>query len=190
MNIEEIGGIGSGPETIHIKEPLRGEKEPGSGNSFEEVRTNQLSAAEPAANPELDHLQYQDNLLSRSDAKQVQNDFLRQVQQAGEGKELEVLTGEIDRVRNQMEHAQQRIPAVKESGMSATVENYLTEAENRFNYMDQLTKELSSGDRQYSLQDLLKIQVQVQNISQNLEVLSKLVDKLTDGLKTVLRTQV
>ena len=76
------------------------------------------------------------------------------------------------------------------SEFSGAVQNYFKESETRFKALDSMYQEISSGDRPHSLQDLLKMQMQIQGISQNIEMLSKVVDKVVDGMKTILRTQV
>lgn len=190
MSIDELSGVGKAgldPASLQETSTL---KEGGKGAEFEKVRTDKLEKEEGLTGLSTEEIQFKENIMSRADIKQMENDFLHQAQSGGEGKELEVLTERINEVRGKVDNVRAQIPAVEKSAFSESITNYFSEAETRFNKMDSLMKEISSGDRQYSLQDLLKVQIQIQNISQNLEVLSKVVDKVTDGMKTMLRTQV
>lgn len=190
MDIQSIGGVTkAGMEPVKIQEAAK-EKEPGKVSDFEKVRLEKLEKEEQVTGLKADDIAFNENLLSRTDVKQVQNDFLHQVQARGDGKDLEVLSEHLAKLGQKVDNVRTAVPAVDKSGFSGSVENYFKEVEGRFNKLDSLTQELTAGDRQYSPQELLKIQVQMQTISQNLEVLSKVIDKVADGLKTILRTQV
>jgi len=190
MDIQNIGKVlQTGLQDMEVAEVGK-EKGPGKVSEFEKVRLEQLEQEQQVTGLKADEIQFNENALSMMDVKKVQNDFLKQVQARGEGKELEVLSDQISKCQSNVEDARKAVPAVQKSELGGAVENYFTETENRFKTMDSLYKDIASGDRQYSMQDLLKIQVQLQNINQNIEILSRVVDKVVDGMKTVLRTQV
>jgi len=190
MEIQNLGGIGKiGLDSVKIQETAP-EKAAGKTSDFEKVRMEKLAKEEEVTGMKADDIGFNENILSRTDVKQVQNDFLHQVQNRGEGKELDVLSEHLASLGAKVDNARTALPSVEKSGFSSSVENYFKETETRFKNLDTLTQELTAGDRQYSLQDLLKMQVQMQTVSQNLEILSKVIDKVDDGLKTLLRTQV
>ena len=91
MDIQNVGKI--------IQTGLEGTEAVGGGqdkavgkpSDFEKVRMDKLEQEEQVTGLKASDIQYNDNILNRMDARQVQNDFLRQVQARGEGKELEVL---------------------------------------------------------------------------------------------------
>lgn len=190
MDIQNVGKI--------IQTGLEGTEAVGGGqdkavgktSDFEKVRMDKLEQEEQVTGLKASDIQYNDNILNRMDARQVQNDFLRQVQARGEGKELEVLSEHIQKTQASLEKTRATLPAVDKSEFSGAVQNYFKESETRFKALDSMYQEISSGDRPHSLQDLLKMQMQIQGISQNIEMLSKVVDKVVDGMKTILRTQV
>ena len=190
MDVNNLGKIGKvGIDAAKIEEP-RQEKQTGKTSDFEKIRTEKLEKEEQVTGLKANEIQYNENVLSRMDTKKVENDFMRQVKFAGDGKELDVLSQHIQDLKNKVADVRTAVPQVDKSEFSESVQNYFQQAETRFKKLDGLVSELSSGDRQYSMQDLLKIQVQMYGVSQNLEILSKVVDKVTEGMKTILRTQV
>lgn len=190
MDIQNLSKVAqTGVEGVGAPETKPG-KEVGKASDFEKLRLEKLEQEEQVTGLKADQIQYNENLMSHLDVKQVQNDFMRQVQQRGEGKELEVLSEHIAKIQGNLDKTRTQVPTVEKSELGGAVENYFKETENRFNTLDSLYKEISAGDRQYSMQDLLKIQVQLNSINQNIEMVSKVVDRVAEGMKTLLKTQV
>ena len=68
-------------------------------------------------------------------------------------------------------------------------ERFTSEIEVREVSLDAVVKQLTTG-RQYSMQELLVLQVKVHQYSFELDLLSKIVQQAVQGLREVLRTQV
>ena len=190
MDIQSLGKVAqTGVEGVGATE-TKTTKEVGKTSDFEKLRMEKLEQEEQVTGLKANEIQYNENIQSHSDVKKVQNDFMREVQQRGQGSELDVLSEQIAKVQGNLDKTRTAVPSVQKSELGGSVENYFKDAETRFNKLDSLYKEISSGDRQYSLQDLLKIQTQLNGINQNVEMVSKVVDRVAEGLKTLLKTQV
>jgi hypothetical protein len=69
---------------------------------------------------------------------------------------------------------------------SATIRNSLSSIEAQY----QQSAKLIGGTKGMDLQGLLKIQVELYQMSENINLLSKVVDQVTSGVKTIFQTQV
>ena len=194
MDLDSIGKLGKAlTGAVQPDEAVGGAKKAGGAvpGAFESVRQEQLqAAADPTGPPAVESVRFEDTRISRAEARQVEADFMRQVRGRGDGQELAVLGEHIGRLRDQVTQARDVVPKAPEGEFGKGVRDCFEQAEQRFQKMEALTRELQAGDRQYSMQDLLRIQVQIQNVSQNLEVMTRAIDKMAEGIKTVLRTQV
>lgn len=190
MSIENIGKLGKiSIDAVQSGEAAKG-KDVGKTSDFEKLRMEKLDKEQQVTGLQVQNINYDENVISRIEAKQVENDFMRQVRARGAGGDMEILSERITELQKKVNDVRTAVPNVEKSEFSESVQNYFQDAENRFKSLDSLTSEITSGDRQYSMQDLMKIQVQMYGVSQNIEVLSKVIDKVTEGMKTILRTQV
>ncbi|MBN2430371.1 MAG: hypothetical protein JXQ27_02800 [Acidobacteria bacterium] len=190
MTIEHIGKMGKiGIDAVQSGKPAE-TKKVGETSDFEKLRTEKLEKEQQVTGLKVQDVQFNENILSRIEAKQVENDYMRQVRARGAGGEMDVLSEKISEVQQKLDAARNKVPGVEKSEFSESVQNYLSNVDQRFKSLDSISSEIMAGDRQYSMQDLLKIQVQMHSLSQNLEVLTKVIDKVTEGMKTILRTQV
>jgi flagellar hook-basal body complex protein FliE len=190
MSIEHIGKMAKiGVDAVQSSKPAE-TKKVGETSDFEKLRMEKLDKEQQVTGLKVQDVQFNENVLSRIEAKQVENDFTRQIRARGPGSEMDVLSEKISDVKQKMDAARNKLPGVEKSEFSESVHSYLSEVDSRFKSLNSISSDIMAGDRQYSMQDLLKIQVQMHGLSQNLEVLTKVIDKVTEGMKTILRTQV
>lgn len=187
QNVGQLAKIGT--EAVESKESVPGKKA-GETSDFEKVRMEKIDGPDPSQSVETQKIEFNDNILSRSDVKSSQADFLHQVQQRGEGSELKILSEHIDGVKTRLDQVQQSVQGANKPELKDALSGFFGKFESNIGKMDDIMKQLSSGDRQFSQQDLLKIQTQIHTLSENMEMISKIVDHATQGLKTILQTQV
>jgi CII-binding regulator of phage lambda lysogenization HflD len=92
-------------------------------------------------------------------------------------------TNNIGRNLDNLRHAVERLP--NESAVNP-IRVRLNMLEQQFKESGALIKRVNGMDPQ----SLLKVQVQMYELTQNLELLSKVVEQVSSGVKTVLQTQV
>ncbi len=73
-----------------------------------------------------------------------------------------------------------------ENKSSASIRDSLSSIESQY----QQSAKLIGGSQSMDLQSLLKVQTQLYKMSENIDVLSKVVDQVTSGVKTIFQTQV
>ncbi len=167
-----------------------GTQKSGSVSKFEQIRVEKLNKEMEITGLKMEDIQYKENILTKSDINQIERSFKAEIGKRGEGSEGEVLKEKIDELKSKMEMVAGKMPSISKSQLSDAVNNYLKTTEEKFSKLSNVVDRLNSGKGNYSMKDLLKIQFEIQTVTQNVELLSKIVDQVSSGLKTIMQTQV
>ncbi len=159
-------------------------------SKFEQIRMDKLNKEMEVTGLKMEDVQFKDNILTKSDIKNIERDFKAELEKRGEDSGGEILKEKINSLKAKMESVAGKIHTVDKSQFSEAVNNYFSETEKRFSKLSNIVKNLESGNNKYSMKDLLKIQFEIQTVTQNVELLSKIVDQVSSGLKTIMQTQV
>lgn len=92
-----------------------------------------------------------------------------------------------------LDQARLRIPALRESLHGLSPDRRSPDLLARFSQFENQWLQIEtilSSDRELSQGELLGLQARMYQLTQNIEILSKVVDQVTSGIKTVLQTNV
>jgi type III secretion system YscI/HrpB-like protein len=115
----------------------------------------------------------------------LEND-LRQKLAAG-ANPAELATGTLQRLQTSVTNLSQKVNALPKSDPFAPLRNRLQSVEADFNRSSQLLQ--NPGDLNNPKQ-LLAMQMEMYKVSQNVEILSRVVSDVASGVKTLVQTQV
>ena len=187
-NINKITNITG--KTIEKGVEEAGAQKSGELSKFEQIRMEKLNKEMEVTGLKMENIQFNDNILTKTDMNQIERSFKSEIEKRGEGSEGEILKERINELKSKMEAVSGKMPSVEKSQFSEAINNYLKTTEERFSKLDNMVDKLNSGEGHYSMRDLLKIQFEIQTVTQNVELLSKIVDQVSSGLKTIMQTQV
>ncbi len=88
--------------------------------------------------------------------------------------------------RTNLNRLNANVTKMPENKSSISIRDALSSIESQY----QQSAKLIGGSKSMDLQSLLKIQSELYRMSENINVLSKVVDQVTSGVKTILQTQV
>lgn len=155
---------------------------PAKGQSFEQVRQSLAEKSQPTAQMPPEAAQPTPEVkksLAAELHKKLQNSQLRTPQQVF-GPEMSQLEGKIQGLRVQV----QRTPNTPElSPLRARLEKLETQFSETGSRLGKLT---SSNDPRAMLQ----LQIEVHQMTQNIEIVSKVVEQVNSGVKQIIQTQV
>lgn len=105
-----------------------------------------------------------------------------------------ILNSQKDSIQlTQSEQAQaiqsQKVDPVGKNDVISGIRDIIRDLNSTYLRLDQINKDLFGG-KKFMPQELLAIQAEVYRLSQEVELVSKTVGKTTDGIKTILQTQV
>lgn len=134
-------------------------------------------------------------------ASKIATEISKEVFQQVTTKE-EIKVSKFDKVMNQQKDSMQitqpeqiqaiqtqKVDPIGKNEMINTIRDVVKELNGTYLRLDQINKDLFGG-KKFMPQELLAIQAEVYRLSQEVELVSKTVGKTTDGLKTIMQTQV
>ena len=140
-----------------------------TGKKFEVPK----AASEKAASPEA-------TVLNPPDRKQMEQDLRRRIESTGTQSPSLLFGPDMAKLDN-------RIQAMSAKRVPPTVRAELEKIEARFQSSQSKLGEIPETN---NLRDLLKMQTEMYEMNQNVELLTKLVDSTTSGVKQTLQMQV
>ena len=130
-------------------------------------------ASEKAASPEA-------TVLNPPDRKQMEQDLRRRIESTGSQNPSLLFGPDMTKMGD-------RIQALNSKRVPPTVRAELEKIESRFQASQSKLGEIPDAN---NLRDLLKMQTEMYEMNQNVELLTKLVDSTTSGVKQTLQMQV
>jgi hypothetical protein len=175
--MDAIGRIG-------IKQVLPSDQaasgQPGSTGKFSEAldKTRDSPAAQQALPPEVQE-------VPAAAQDQIKSDLRKKLQTAKTPDD--VFGDQMGTARKQLDQVADRVQAAPKTPETQGLRDRLTSVEGQYNHSEQLLSQLDSLN---SPRDLLKVQMEMYKMQQNLEILSRATEEMTSGAKQILQTQV
>jgi hypothetical protein len=184
---EPISGLVSGAMSQHLKDAARQAQQQGAGSSFESVLQKAgQPGAEPARAPEAQASQVKGAELAEV-PEQARQDLIRRVGALPQGSpNVLALLPELFEAKTRTGWLREALSGMGNTPKATDLRGTLGHVESEWNQFDAILK---SG-KDMSQADLLTLQGRLYQLTQHVEVLSKVVDQVTGGVKTILNTNV
>jgi hypothetical protein len=124
--------------------------------------------------------------ISAVDRKRLENDLRKRLSGTSSQTPKDVFRVEMKNTRLGIQSLNQAVNKLPAHNAFAPVRDRLTQIEAQFKKSGDLINNMKDMDPQA----LLKVQMQLYELSGNIELVSKLVDQASSGIKTVMQTQV
>jgi hypothetical protein len=111
----------------------------------------------------------------------------KKLQQAGSADPQQLFRSDLGKARTGMQNLSARIESMPKTPATDPIRTRLAAIEKQFTDASQLLGKVGSLN---SPRELLKVQVEMYQLAQNIEIVSKVVDQVNSGVKQVLQTQV
>ena len=125
--------------------------------------------------------------VSPDQQKALQADLSQRVERMGTTSPTDLFTANMTRAKEGVEHLTNRVHALPKTPAFEPFRQRLASIDAQYQQAGQL---VSSLDGKQSPGDLMKIQLQMYQLTENLELMSKVVEQVTSGMKSILQTQV
>ena len=99
----------------------------------------------------------------------------------------EVFKVDLRELRGRLDVVTRQVAAVPKTPASDAVQNRLLRIESQFQRANKVIQGLGSAT---SPQEMLQVQMQMYQMTQNVELMAKFVEQMTGGVKSILQTQV
>lgn len=124
--------------------------------------------------------------VSPEQTKTLQAELNQRVQKAGTTSAPELYGGDLSRLKARIDTLTSRVNSLPKTPGMDPLRQRLTAIDDQFQAAGKLVQSLNG---QQSPVDLMKVQMQMYQMSENLELMSKVVEQVTSGMKSVLQTQ-
>ena len=174
------GFQGTQPNTLEQKGPEQGKK---TGESkFDQVRNQMADQQNMQVNmpPEVKQ-------VTPAEKQNLISDLRKRLDSPGNKSPQEMFGPDMKHARVQMDGLQNRVNALPKNEAFDPIRNRLTTMESQF---EKTNKMLAGIQNMQDPRELLKVQMELFQLTQNVELLSKVVEQANTGLKTLLQTQV
>jgi hypothetical protein len=159
---------------------------PGDNTKFEQVKNKAagLQDAEKNASVSLpDPVQG----VNPQEQKQLLSDLRRRVETSGARSPQELFRAEVEQTRVTLQKLRKQVDALPRDPGANTIRERLETIESSFTGAEQMLAGMRNLD---SPKELLRMQIQLYNMTQNIEMVSKVVEQLSGGTKQLLQTQI
>ncbi len=124
--------------------------------------------------------------ISPEQKKVLQADLSKRIERSKGTSPHEVFGVDMKHAKERVDHLTHRVNALPKTSAFDPIRTRLTSIDSQFKSTGQLLNSLKNTENP---QDLMKIQMQMYQLSENLELMSKVVEQVTSGVKSVLQTQ-
>jgi hypothetical protein len=125
--------------------------------------------------------------VSGAGLEQLRSDLARRLgQMPSENKSLDSMMRELTRTGTRMSMLREAMSGIDNSPTGANVKGLFGRVEGEWFNLEQFMK----SDKDLSTGELLGLQARLYQVSQHIDVMSKVVDQMTGGIKTILNTNV
>jgi hypothetical protein len=160
-----------------------GSASPKTGESkFDKVRSNMQDrqAQQVELPPEV-------NKVSLAQQQALKADLSQRMTQAPTASAQKLFAVDMKRAKEGVQKLTSRVDALPKTPAFQPFRDRLASIDSQFQSSGQLLNSIKSGS---SPQDLMKVQMQMYQLNENLELMSKVVEQVTTGMKSILQTQV
>ena len=172
-----VTGVGPGSAQTGAGGVGGREKQPAGGRSFENLLEKGQEADREVKPPD-----------PADDARleQMQNDLRQRLSELPPGEGRKALLPELIDTRTRMGLLREAVKSVGSQPAEPGLRGRFAQVESEWQQLEQLMR----SERDFSPGELLGLQAQLYRVSQHIEVLSKVIDQVTGGIKTILNTNV
>ena len=124
--------------------------------------------------------------ISPEQTKVLQSQLNQRVQQAKSTSAPELYGADLKHAKTRLDTLTSRVNALPKTPAFDPLRQRLTSVDNQFQAAGKLVNSLSG---QQSPADLMKVQMQMYQMTENLELMSKVVEQVSSGVKSILQTQ-
>ena len=151
-------------------------------SKFDKVRTRLMDeqAQQVKIPPEIKQ-------VSMEQKKVLQADLSQRLKQTGATSPHKLFAVDMKRAKEGIEHLNKRVDGLPKTPAFEPIRNRLASIDSQFQNAGNLMNSVKGME---SPGDLLKVQMQMYQLSENLELMSKVVEQVTSGVKSILQTQV
>ena len=125
--------------------------------------------------------------VSPEQQKALQAELSQRVEKLGTTTSTDLFATHITQAKQGIEHLTNRVNALPKTPAFEPFRQRLASIDAQYQQAGQL---VSSVDGKQNPGDLMKIQIQMYQLTENLELMSKVVEQVTSGMKSILQTQV
>ena len=148
-------------------------------SKFDKVRARLQEQQSVQMPPEVKH-------VSPEQTKVLQTELNQRVQKAGTTSAPELYGTDLKQLKSRIDTLTSRVNSLPKTPGMDPLRQRLTSIDDQFQAAGKLIHSLNG---QQSPTDLLKVQLQMYQMSENLELMSKVVEQVSSGMKSVLQTQ-
>ena len=151
-------------------------------SKFDKVRTRLMDeqAQQVKIPPEIKQ-------VSMEQKKVLEADLSRRLKQTAATSPHKLFAVDMKHAKEGIEHLNKRVDGLPKTPAFEPIRNRLASLDAQFQNAGNLLNSAKGSD---SPADLLKVQMQMYQLSENLELMSKVVEQVTSGVKSILQTQV
>ena len=125
--------------------------------------------------------------VDAAEQKQLQHDLRKRMEAAGSADPQTLFGGDLTAARKQLDAAAGKVTGIKNAPGADGIRDRLASIEAQFQSAAEKAETMPGTN---NLRDLLSLQSEMYKIGQNIEILSKVVDAATSGVKSTLQMQV
>lgn len=125
--------------------------------------------------------------VTAAEQKKIERDLRKRIEHKDTQDPTKLLGGDLKDLRKQLDGVAGRIEAAGKKDAPSGVRDRLAAIEEQFTASEARLQNIPKGD---NLRDLLSLQTEMYKMSQNIEILTKVVDSAAQGVKQTLQTQV
>lgn len=185
---EPISGVAQGiaQQQQQQRSASREMSQPGGGQSFEQVLRggggNNFNAQQSANSQPLNNAR-----VSGAELENMRVDLMNRVRNSPEGaSRANILLPEFIDSKTRLGLLREAMNGVNNQPQGTDVRGQFASIEREWQQLDQVMR----SDKDLSTGELLGLQARLYQVSQHVEVMSKVVDQVTGGVKTILNTNV
>jgi len=175
--------IGKLPGKVISKETADKPFQKQGPSKFDSVRSNlesRQSTSQVQLPPEI-------KTVSMDQQKTLESDLRKRLQQGAGRPSPEIYRPEISKIREGVERVRQKVEALPKQSAFEPLRLRFNNVESMFKQAGSLVQGINST---YSPAEMMKVQIQMYQLTENLELLVKAVEQTNTGVKTILQTQV
>jgi hypothetical protein len=125
--------------------------------------------------------------ISLQQKKVLEADLTKRLGQPGATSPQKIFAVDMKRAKVQVDQLTNRVNALPKTPAFEPLRQRLTSIDSQFQSAGQLLHSLKGTE---NAGELMKVQVQMYQLTENLELMSKVVEQVTSGVKSILQTQV
>lgn len=123
--------------------------------------------------------------VSPEQTKALQTDLNLRVERTKSTSAPELFGADMNRAKSRIENLTSRVNALPKTSAFDPIRQRITSVDNQFQAAGKMLQTLNGKQ---TPEDLMKLQVQMYQMTENLEIMSKVVEQVSSGVKSILQT--